>query len=84
MASRSRGDPAAKCRIFKALRKMPQRNAVRLELAFQRWTEDAAFDQCGARGLIHLDDLAEMAQVKCHGRLVTGVIDARLHATANA
>src|SRR5713226_2753588 len=51
-------DPA-KGRIFETLRKMPQRDAMRLELVFQRWTIDAAFDQRGARCLIHLDDLAE-------------------------
>jgi len=27
------------------------------------------FDQCGARYLIHLDNLAEIAQVKRDGRL---------------
>jgi hypothetical protein len=63
---------------------MPQRDAVRLKLALQRWTVGTAFDQCGARYLIYLDNLTEIAQVKCDGRLIAKPIYSRLDATADA
>ena len=84
MAARPGRDPAAQRRIFETLRKMPQRDAMRLELVFQRRTIGAAFDQRGARGLIDLDDLAEIAQVERDGRLVAHAIGARLDTAADA
>ena len=74
MAARAGRDPAAERGIFEALRKMPQGDAVRLELVLQRRTIDAAFDQRGARGLVDLDDLAEIAQVERDGCLVTNAV----------
>src|SRR6266849_10132795 len=63
---------------------MPQRDAIRLKLVLQRWTIGATFDQCGARYLIHLDNLAEIAQVKRDGRLMAKPVDARLDTAADA
>src|SRR5258708_8147283 len=63
---------------------MPQRKAMRLELVLQRWTIGAPFDQRGARCLIHLDNLAEIAQVKGDCRLVANPVDSRLDAAADA
>ena len=69
MAARPRRDPAAERRIFETLRKMAQRQAVRLQLALQRRPKRAALDPRGARGRVDLQDLAEMAQVEGDGRL---------------
>src|SRR5436189_2417830 len=63
---------------------MPQRDAIRLKLVLQRWTIGTAFDQCGARYLIHLDNLTEIAQVKRDGRLVTKPVDSWLDTAADA
>ena len=63
---------------------MPQAEAMRLELVFQRGTIGAAFDQCGARRQVHLDDLGEMAQVERDRGLVPDAIDTRLDAAADA
>src|SRR6266478_10032418 len=63
---------------------MPQRDAMGLELVLQRWAIDTTFDQGGARYLIHLDNLAEIAQVKRDGRLIAKPIDARLDTAADA
>src|SRR5260370_16462734 len=63
---------------------MPQRDAVRLKLVLQRWTIGAAFDQCGARYLIYLDNLTEIAEVKCDGRLIAKPVDSRLDTAADA
>src|SRR5260370_42522798 len=84
MTARSRRDPAAKGRIFETLRKMPQRDAIRLKLVLQRWAIGPAFNQCGPRYLIHLNNLTEIAQVKCDGRLVAKPMDSRLDTAADA
>src|SRR5258708_19044867 len=63
---------------------MPQGDAMGLELVLQRWTTGATFDQGGARYLIHLDNLAEIAQIKRDGRLIAKPIDARLDTAADA
>ena len=63
---------------------MPQRDAVRLKLVLQRWTIGTSFDQCCARYLIHLDNLTEIAEVKCNGRLIAKPIDARLDTATDA
>src|SRR6476661_1360329 len=63
---------------------MPQREAMRFKLVFQRWTIGTAFEQCGARYLIHLDDLTEIAEVKCDRRLITNAVDSRLDTAADA
>src|SRR6266446_1365594 len=63
---------------------MPQGDAMGLELVLQRWTIGATFDQGGARYLVHLDNLAEIAQVKGDGRLITKPVDARLDTAADA
>ncbi len=63
---------------------MPQRDAVRLKLVLQRWTIGTAFDQRGARYLIYLDNLTEIAQVKCNGCPVAKPIYSRLDAAADA
>ena len=57
---------------------------MRLELVFQRRTVSAAFDQRRARCLIHLEELAKVAQVERDGRLVTDTVDPRLDAAAHA
>src|SRR6266436_6555834 len=63
---------------------MPQGEAMWLELVLQRWAIGTAFDQGGARYLIHLDDLAEIAQVKRDGRLIANPVDPRLDTAADA
>src|SRR5437868_6369612 len=63
---------------------MPQGDTMRLELVLQRWAVDTTFDQGGARYLIHLDNLAEIAQVKRDGRLIAKPIDARLDTATDA
>ena len=55
MAARARRDPAAQCRILEALREMPQRQIVRLQLRLERRAEDAALDARGARGAVDFD-----------------------------
>ena len=55
MAARARRDPAAERRIVKALRKMPQGEAVRLQLSFERRAESAGLDPRGARGRVDLE-----------------------------
>ena len=84
MAARPGRDPAAQRRILEALRKVPQGDAMRLELVLQRGTIGAAFDQRGARGLVDLDHLAEMAQIECDGGLVADAVGARLDTAADA
>ena len=84
MAARSRRNPAAKRRVFKTLREMPQREAMWLELVFQRRTIGAGFDRCGARYRIDFDDFGEIAQIEGDGSLVLNAVDARLDAAADA
>ena len=63
VATRPCRDPAAQGRVLEALRKMPKREPVRLELRFECRAVGAAFDQRGARGLVDLLHLAHVAQV---------------------
>src|ERR1700716_627018 len=63
---------------------MPQRDPIRLKLFLQRRTIGTTFDQCGARYLIDLDDLTEIAQVKRDGRLIAKPIDSGLDTAADA
>jgi hypothetical protein len=84
MAARSRRNPAAERRIFKALREMPQRKAMRLELVFQRRTIGPGFNRCSARYRIHFDDFGEIAQIEGDGGLIPGAVNARLDAAADA
>jgi hypothetical protein len=84
MAARSRRNPAAKRRKFKTLREVPQREAMRLELVFQRRTIGAGFNRCGARYRIHFDDFGEIAQIEGDGSLMLDAVNARLDAAAHA
>src|SRR4051812_3601883 len=63
---------------------MPQGEAMRLELVFQRRTIRATFNQCGARDLIYLDNFTEIAQVKGDGCLAANPIDPWLDPAADA
>ena len=83
MAAGPRRDPAAERRIFEALRKVAQRQAVRLQLGFERRPERAALDPGRARDRVDLQHLAEMAQIDGDGRLVAPV-PAMLDAAADA
>ena len=86
MAAAARRDPAAERRVFEALRKMAQRQSMRLELRFQRRAIGAAFDQRGARGLVDLLHFSHFAQVDRHRALVAVAsrLDAAAHARAAA
>src|ERR1700730_15107473 len=84
MAARSRRNPAAKRRKFKTLREVPQRQAMRLELVFQRRTIGAGFDRCSTRYGVHFDDLGEIAQIEGDGSLMPDAVNPRLDAAANA
>jgi hypothetical protein len=57
-------DPPAQGRVLKALWKVAQGEAVRLELGLQRGTEDAALDARGTRRAVHLQHLVHRAQVE--------------------
>src|ERR1700704_5708487 len=84
MAARSRRNPAAKRRIFKTLREMPQREAMRPELVFQGGTKGAGFDRCGARYRIHFDDFGEIVQIEGDPSLMLDAVNERLDAAADA
>ena len=81
MAAAAGRDPAAERRIFEALRKMAQREAMRAQLRFERRAVGAAFDQRGARRLVDLLHLAHLAQVDGHGALVIVARSARRRRT---
>ena len=84
MAARPGRDPAAQCRIFEALRKMPQGQGVRLELRLERGTKDAGLDAGGARGAVDFDDAVEMPQIERDRRPARGAVDRRLDAADDA
>src|SRR4051812_14822613 len=62
MAAASCSDPAAERRIFKTLRKMAQREVVRLQLCLKRWPVGAALDQRSARRSVDVDPFPHRAQ----------------------
>ena len=70
MPAAARRDPAAERRILEALREMAERQAMRLELRFERGAIGAALDQRGARRLVDLLHLAHLAQVDRHSAFV--------------
>src|SRR6476661_4987745 len=63
---------------------MSQREAMWLELVFQRRAIGAGFDRCGTRYRIDFDDFGEIAQIEGDGSLVLNAVDVRLDAAADA
>ena len=87
MAARAGRDPAADGRELEALRKMPQRQAVRLERALQRGTQHAALDPRRAARAVDLEQPVEPAQVEADRAgeaLADRGLDAADHARAGA
>ena len=87
MAARAGRDPAAQRRVLKALRKMPERETVRLQGGLEGRAEDAALDARGAAGAVDLQDLIEPLEIEADraGEAVAHVrIDAADHARAAA
>ena len=77
-------DPATERRTLETLREVTKREAMRLELSFQRRSENAGLDAGGARGLVNLQHTVKLAQVDGHRRLVSRRVAARLNAADDA
>ena len=87
MPARARRDPSAERRELERLRKMSNRQAVRLQLRVERGTIHARLNPRGARDLIDLDDFVQMHQIDRHRTAITvavGRLDAADHARAAA
>ena len=85
MSAGAGGDPAAERRELVALRKVPQRQPVRLELGLQRRPEGATLDARRAGGAVDLDDAMHVAKIHGHRGLVAAeAVDTRFDAADHA
>ena len=87
VATGARGDPAAERGELEALRKVPQRQAVRLELGFEFGPQRAGLDARSAAGAVDLQHAVQPFEVHRHRARVAGAhrgLDAAAHAAAAA
>src|SRR5271155_5897334 len=83
MSARAGRDPSAEGGELERLRKMPNRQAVRLQLRVERGTIHTRLNPRRARDLVDLDDFVQMHEIDRHGPAITVAVG-RLDSTDDA